>query len=131
MMPVASSSSSDASRERVISGDSITSTSTPASRNPSAVSASVRTTSLYKDQLLPHPVRRHTDGLTLDDDSQVRDLVLLAVEICDCDSDPLGVPNAGLERSSHEHLFQSALEHRDRSVFQVSQCSGVQCGCVH
>src|SRR5664280_1910087 len=85
-IPVSSSSRSDTSRVRAASGVSTTSTSTPASLKPSAVSESVRTTTLYKDQLLSHPVRRHPDGLALDDYSQVGDLVLLAVEVGDGDA---------------------------------------------
>src|SRR3990170_7502548 len=73
---------------RASDGDAASRTSTPASRNPVAVSASVTTAVLYTDQFLPHPVPGQPQRLAAGDQTQVCDLIGLHRLIRDDDVDP-------------------------------------------
>src|SRR5216684_3315403 len=52
-------------------GSEASRTSTPASRNPVAVSASVITAILYNGHFLPHPIPGNAEGLGADDQPQI------------------------------------------------------------
>ena len=77
----------------------------------------------------PRPLRRHPHGHALDDDAQVRDLVLLGPQVGDRDSDAQRVGATQRKHLAREVVLERTLEHRDETGSRGSEAPRRRAAC--